>query len=84
MAVNKNQVTKAKTLLSQLNNVNLSDPNAHEDAILKCQSLLNTLQDPRDKAMEGILSVSDHFCNGKDRNTLTLTHRLRYFLACML
>lgn len=51
-------VNKAQTLLSQLNSLNLSDPSAQRDAIIKAQSLINTLQDPGDKAMEALLSVS--------------------------
>ena len=70
MAVNENQVTEAKALLSQLNNIDLSDPNAHKDAILKSQTLADTLKDPGDKAMEGLLSVSIHLCNTK-REKLT-------------
>lgn len=51
-------VNEAQTLLSQLNSLDLSDPSAQRDAIIKAQSLINTLQDPGDKAMEGLLSVS--------------------------
>lgn len=50
--------TDATTILSELNGLDLANPNSHRDAIIKAQSLINTLQDPGDKAMEALLSVS--------------------------
>ena len=81
MAANENQVTEAKALLSQLNNIDLSDPNAHRDAILKSRTLANTLQDPGDKAMEGLMSVSLIFVTLGGKYELKWTHRLPYSLA---
>lgn len=81
MAANENQVTEAKALLPQLNNIDLSDPNAHRDAILKSRTLANTLQDPGDKAMEGLMSVSLIFVTLGGKYELKWTHRLPYSLA---
>lgn len=55
------KLTTAKTLQSQLGTMDVSDPALHLDTILKCQSLINTLQDPGEKAMECFTSVSDRF-----------------------
>lgn len=53
-------VTEAKKLVSQLNSIDLSDASTHRDVIIKAQSLINTLQDPGDKAMETFFAVSGH------------------------
>ena len=57
---NHTEITEAKTLLSQLNAIDISDASGRRDAIIKAQPLINTLQDPGDKAMEAFFSVSGH------------------------
>lgn len=57
---NHADVNEAKTLLSQLNNIDFSDASGRRDAIIKAQSLINTLQDPGDKAVETFFSVGEH------------------------
>lgn len=51
------QVDEAKASLAQLNTVNLDDSTAHKDAILQCQSVINALQRPGDKALESFTTV---------------------------
>lgn len=55
---NHTDISEAKTLLSQLNASDLSDASGRRDAIIKAQSLINTLQDPGDKALETLFAVS--------------------------
>lgn len=54
--------TDAKTILSELNGLDLANPNSHREAIIKAQSLINTLQDPGDKAMENLFTVGCRLC----------------------
>lgn len=54
------RAAEAKALISQLGTIDLSNGSANRDAISKAQLLINTLQDPADKAMETLMSVSGH------------------------
>lgn len=56
-----NSTADAKALVSELDTLDLSNPNSRRDAINKAQSLINTLQDPAEMAMENLSSVSAHY-----------------------
>lgn len=59
MAFNTNYMAEAKALQSQLAAISLFNPDSRRDMVMKCQALINLLQDPGDKATETFMSVSE-------------------------
>ncbi|OJJ98357.1 hypothetical protein ASPACDRAFT_122162 [Aspergillus aculeatus ATCC 16872] len=55
-------VDEAKSSLAQLNRINLDDPTAHKEAILQCQSVIDALRRPGDKALESFTTFTIFPC----------------------